>query len=103
MSLQWMKMYHEFQLQIITKLSQSSHMVLRKDFDILKIYWIENANSPTVYFYWRKTEVIKSYGFRAKQQKIDYVIRVQLMGGSESSSHPSAWSMTWEKACKKLD
>ena len=33
-----MKMYREFQLQIITKLSQSSHVVLRKDFDILKFY-----------------------------------------------------------------
>ena len=38
MSVQWMKMYHEFQLQIIIELSQPSHLVLRKDFDILKIY-----------------------------------------------------------------
>lgn len=29
-------MYHVFQLQIITKLLQPSHLVLRKDSDILK-------------------------------------------------------------------
>ena len=49
MSLQWMKMCHEFQLQIITKLSQSSHLMLRKNFWILKIYLSESAKFPTVW------------------------------------------------------
>lgn len=33
-----------------------------------------------------------------QEQKIN-----RIMGGSEESAHPSAWSMTWGKACKKLN
>lgn len=38
-------MYHVFQLQIITKLSQPSHFVLRENFDVLNIFGTENVNS----------------------------------------------------------
>ena len=48
MNLQWVKMCHEFWLQIITKLSQPSHLMLRKCFCILKMYLSENAVSNSV-------------------------------------------------------